>query len=156
MHLFLLNSILANEHELRPGESQAREERTKRFEDWKVPPGQEPTAQTDVFQPMHGLKLVIKEDVLPQEQLPKFPAVERLAEKGVLAVDTWNSKREIVNFKATIEVPMLGSIIENSGDALDKSHMPLGWPLPIDGALRQFCSHKTATIQELDNCKSMT
>ena len=76
---------------------------------------------------------------------------KRLAEKGLLAVDTWNSKREIVNFKATIEVPMLGSIIENSGDALDESHMPLGWPLSIDGAVRQFCSHKTATIQELDS-----
>ena len=67
-------------------------------------------------------------------------------EKGLLAVDTWNSKRKIVNF-----VPMLGSIIENSGNALDESHMPLGWPLSIDGAVRQFCSHKTATIQELDN-----
>ena len=100
---------------------------------------------------MHGLKLVIKEDVLPQEQLPQFPAVERLAEKGLLAVDTWNSKREIVNFKATIEIPMLGSTIENSGDALDESHMPLGWPLSIDGAVRQNCSHKKATIQELDN-----
>ena len=52
--------------------------------------------------------------------------------------------------KVTVEVPMLGSIIENSGDALDESHMPLGWPLSIDGAVRQFCSHKTATIQELD------
>ena len=121
------------------------------FEDWKVPSGHEPTGHQDVFQPMHGLKLVIKEDVLPQEQLPQFPAVERLAEKGLLAVDTWNSKREIVNFKATIEIPMLGSIIENSGDALDESHMPLGWPLSIDGAVRQFCSHKKATIQELDN-----
>ena len=81
----------------------------------------------------------------------EISSVERLAEKGLLAVDTWNSKREIVNFKATIEVPMLGSIIENSGDALDESHMPLGWPLSIDGAVRQFCSHKTATIQELDS-----
>ena len=37
------------------------------FEDWKVPPRQEPTAQPGTFQPMHGLKLVIKEDVLPQD-----------------------------------------------------------------------------------------
>ena len=81
------------------------------FEDWKVPPGHEPTTQPGTFQPMYGLKLVIKED-LPQEQLPRFFAVERLAEKGLLAVDTSNSKREIINFKATIEVPMLGSIIE--------------------------------------------
>ena len=121
------------------------------FEDWKVPSGQEPNNPQDVFQPMHGLKLVIKEDVLPQEQLPQFPAIERLAETGLLAVDTWNSKREVVNFKATIEIPMLGSTIENSGDVLDESHMPLGWPLSIYGAVRQNCSHKKATIQELDN-----
>ena len=64
-------------------------------------------------------------------------------------MDTWNSKREIVNFNATIEILILGSTIENSGDALDESHMPLGWPLSIDGAVRQNCSHKKATIQAL-------
>ena len=62
-------------------------------------------------------------------------------------MDTWNSKGEIVNFKATIEIAILGSIIENSGDALDESHMPLGWPLSIDGAVR----HYKKAIQELDN-----
>ena len=100
---------------------------------------------------MHGLKLVIKEDALPQGELPHFPALAMLAERGLLAGDTWNSKREQVNLKATIDVPMLGSIIENNGDALDESHMPIGWPLFIDGAVRQFCVHKTATVQELDN-----
>ena len=29
--------------------------------------------------------------------------------------------------------------------------MPLGWPLSIDGAVRQFCMHKRATIQELND-----
>lgn len=29
--------------------------------------------------------------------------------------------------------------------------MPLGWPLSIDGAVRQFYMHKKATIQELDS-----
>ena len=82
------------------------------FEDWKVFLGQEPNNPEDVFQPMHGLKLVIKEDVLPQEQLPQFSAVERLAETGLLTVDTWNSKREEVNFKATIEIPMLGAKLQ--------------------------------------------
>ena len=43
---------------------------------------------------------------------------------------------------------MLGTMIESSGDTLDKSHMPLGWPMSVDGALRQFCKD---TIQELDN-----
>ena len=46
---------------------------------------------------------------------------------------------------------MLETIIEKSGDALDESHMPLGWPLTVDGAVRQFCGHKRATVQELDS-----
>ena len=100
---------------------------------------------------MHGLKLVVKEDVVPQEQMPHSPAVEKLAAKGLLAVETWNNKRAMINFKATIEVPMLGTMIESCGDTLDESHMPLGWPMSIDGAVRQFCMHKRDTIQELDN-----
>ena len=116
-----------------------------------MPQAQTTAGHQDEPQPMHGLKLVIKEDALPQEELPHFPALAMLAERGLLAGDTWNSKREQVNFKATIDVPMLGSIIENNGDALDESHMPIGWPLSIDGAVRQFCGHKTATVQELDN-----
>ena len=49
---------------------------------------------------MHGHKLVIKEDALPH-----FPALAILAERGLLAGDTWNSKREQVNLKATIFFP---------------------------------------------------
>ena len=56
----------------------------------------------------HGLKLVIKEDVMPQEQMPHFPALEKLAANGFLSVETWNNKRAMLNFKATAEVPMLG------------------------------------------------
>ena len=118
------------------------------FEDWKTPSQQDPS-DANAFQPMHGLKLVIKEDVVPQEQMPHFPAVEKLAAKGLLAVETWNNKRAMINFKATIEVPMLGTMIESCGDTLDESHMPLG-PMSIDGAVRQFCMHKRDTIQELD------
>ena len=70
------------------------------------------------FQPMHGLKLVIKEDVVPQEQL----SIKKLAAKGLSAVEIWNSKRAMINFKATVEVPMLGSMIERCGDTLDESH----------------------------------
>ena len=46
---------------------------------------------------------------------------------------------------------MLGTMIESCGDTLEESHMPLGWPLSIDGAVRQFCMHKRATIQELND-----
>ena len=119
------------------------------FEDWKIP-SQQDLGDPSSFQPMHGLKLVVKEDVVPQEQMPHFPAVEKLAANGLLAVETWNNKRAMINFKATIEVPMLGTMIESCGDTLDESHMPLGWPMSIDGAVRQFCMHKRDTIQELN------
>ena len=37
-------------------------------------------------------------------------------------------------------MPMLGTIIEQNGDGLlEQSHMPVGWPLHIDGAVRQNC-----------------
>ena len=49
---------------------------------------------------------------------------------------------------------MLGTIIEQNGDGLlEQSHMPVGWPLHIDGAVRQncaHCAHRDATLQELD------
>ena len=47
---------------------------------------------------------------------------------------------------------MLGTIIEKNGDGLlEDSHMPVGWPLHIDGAVRQYCIHRSATLQELDD-----
>ena len=72
---------------------------------------------------------------------------------GVVPAPFWcwfARNANLINFLATIEILMLGSIIESCGDTLDESHMPLGWPMSIDGAVRQFCMHKTATIQELD------
>ena len=51
-----------------------------------------------------------------------------------------------------IDVPMLGTIIEENGDGLlEDSHMPVGWPLHIDGAVRQCCIHRAASLQELDD-----
>ena len=47
------------------------------FEDSKTP-SQPGRGDSTPFQPMHGLKLVIKEDVMPQEQMPHFPALEKL------------------------------------------------------------------------------
>ena len=40
-------------------------------------------------QPLHGLKLVIKEEVLPMKDQPEFPALALLAARGLLAPDTW-------------------------------------------------------------------
>ena len=103
-------------------------------------------------QPLHGLKLVIKEEVLPATDQPQFQSLELLASRGLLAPDTWKCKRAQVSLKATIDVPMLGTIIEQNGDGLlEDSHMPVGWPLHIDGAVRQCCIHRTASLQELDD-----
>ena len=47
---------------------------------------------------------------------------------------------------------MLGTIIEENGDGLlEDPHMPVGWPLYIDGAVRQCCIHRAASLQELDD-----
>ena len=102
-------------------------------------------------QELHGLKLVIKEEAVPQKDQPKFPALAFLAERGLLAPDAWNCKRNQVSLKATIDVPMLGTIIETNGDRLDDSHMPIGWPLFIDGAVRQCCVHRNATVQDMED-----
>ena len=34
---------------------------------------------------------------------------------------------------------------------LEDSYMPVGWPLHIDGAVRQCCIHRAASLQELDD-----
>ena len=90
-------------------------------------------------QEMHRLKLMIREEIMPQDELPSFPALAHLAESGFLAPDAWNCRKLQVSLKVAIDVPMLGTIIETNGDNLDDSHMPIGWPLLIDGAVRQFC-----------------
>ena len=103
-------------------------------------------------EPMHGLKSVIKEEALPLKEQPEFPALAELAKRGLLAPDAWSCKRAQISLKATIDVPMLGTIIEQNGDGLlEQSHMPVGWPLHIDGAVRQSCAHRDTTLQELDN-----
>ena len=126
------------------------------FEDIAAPkdttpqPNQDPQWQQP--QPLHGLKLVIKEEVLPMKDQPEFPSLELLAARGLLAPDTWKCKRAQISLKATIDVPMLGTIIEQNGDGLlEDSHMPVGWPLHIDGAVRQCCIHRSASQQELDD-----
>ena len=117
------------------------------FEDWKVSPKQDRADQPGTFQPMHGPS---KTTWCHRSNYPTSQAVEHLAAQGLLAVETWNNKRAMINFKATVEVPILGTIIESCGDTLEESHMLLGWSISVDGAVRQFCMHKRDTIQELD------
>ena len=67
-------------------------------------------------EPMHGLELVIKEDALPLKEQPEFPALAELARRGLLTPDAWSCKRAQISLKVTIDVPMLGTIIEQNGD----------------------------------------
>ena len=97
---------------------------------------------------MHGLKLGVKEEALLLKERPEFPALAELAKRGLLASDAWSCKRAQISLKATIDVPMLGTIIDG---LLEQSHVPVGWPLHIDGAVRQSCAHRDTTLQELDD-----
>ena len=83
--------------------------------------------------------------------MPSFLALAHLAESGFLAPDAWNCRKLQVSLKVAIDVPMLGTIIETNGDNLEDSHMPTGWPLLIDGAVRQFCVHRYSTIQDMQD-----
>ena len=70
---------------------------------------------------------------------------KKLAGRGVLAPDTWKCKRA-----QAIDVPMLGTIIEENGDGLlEDSHMPVGWPLHIDGAVRQCCISQSCELTRI-------
>jgi len=58
--------------------------------DTTLQPNQDPQGQQS--QPLHELKLVIKEEVLPTNDHPEFPSLELLATRGLLAPDTWKCK----------------------------------------------------------------
>jgi len=71
---------------------------------------------------------------------------------GKHQIPTWLLFRPNAMSYGTIDVPMLGTIIEQNGDGLlEDSYMPVGWPLHIDGAVRQCCIHRAASLQELDD-----
>ena len=104
---------------------------------------------------MDGLRLIFKEDALPLQKQPKFEALAEVAKRGLLAAETWQSNRPHISLKTTIDVPLLGTVIEQNGDGLlEDSLMPVGWPLHLDGAVKQRCVHRTTTLQELDDLLS--
>ena len=73
----------------------------------------------------------------------------------ILSPQTWQCNRPRISLKTSIDVPMLGDIIEKNGDGLlEESHMPTGWPLHIDEAVRQRCIHRDTTLLELDDLLS--
>ena len=81
---------------------------------------------------------------------PKWDCRQRL-----LASETWQCNRSHISLKATIDVPLLGTVIEQNGDRqLDDSLMPVGWPPHLDGAVKQWCVHRTTTFQELTDLLS--
>ena len=97
---------------------------------------------------------MIREEILPQDELPSFAALAHPPKSGFLAPDAWNCRKLQVTLKVAIDIPMLGTIIETNGDNLDDSHMPIGWPLLIDEAVRQFCVHSYSTIQDMQDMLS--
>jgi len=98
---------------------------------------------------------MIKEEALIISDQPSFRAVAELAKRGLLSPETWQCNRPRISLKTSIDVPMLGDIIEQNGDGLlEESHMPAGWPLHIDGAVRQRCIHRDTTLLELDDLLS--
>ena len=96
------------------------------FEDPTIPQGSVTDSVQGPPESMHGLQLMIREDASPLREQPNFPALKELAQRGMLAPETWNCKRAQINFKALIDVPMLGTVIEQNGDGLlEESHMSL-------------------------------
>ena len=48
------------------------------------------TVAKTTAEPMHGLRLIIKEDVLPISDYPQFEAIAEVAKRGLLAPETWH------------------------------------------------------------------
>ena len=110
---------------------------------------------SNTLEPMHGLRLIIKEDALPLREQPNIEALAEVASRGLLAAETWQCNRPHISLKSTIDVPLLGTVIEQNGDGLlEDSQMPVGWPLHLDGAVKQRCVHRTTTLQELNDLLS--
>ena len=112
-------------------------------------------AASSALEPMHGLRLTIREDALPLREQPRFEALAEVASRGLLAAETWQCNRAHISLRATIDVPLLGTVIEQNGDGLlEDSLMPVGWRLHLDGAVKQRSVHRTTTLQALNDLLS--
>ena len=72
------------------------------------------TVAKTAAEPMHGLRLIIKEDVLPLSNHPKFEALAEVSKRGLLAPETWHCNRPYINLKTTIDVPPLGTVMSRT------------------------------------------
>ena len=59
---------------------------------------EEETVAKTAAEPIHRLRL-IKEDVLPLSNHPKFEALAEVAKRGLLASETWHCNRPYINLK---------------------------------------------------------
>ena len=87
------------------------------FQDTTAIRGPPPSAGQGTPEPMHGLRLMIKEEALIISDQPSFPAVAELAKRALLSPETWQCNRPRISLKTSIDVPMLGDIIEQKGRA---------------------------------------
>ena len=72
----------------------------------------------NTLEPMHGLRLKIREDALPLREPPQFEALSEIVSRGLLAAETWQCNRAHISVRATIDVPLLCTIIEQNEDGL--------------------------------------
>jgi hypothetical protein len=89
----------------------------------------EPTshAEQEQHEPMHGLKLVVKEEALP-ERTAGIPSTSRTGQTRSARSGHMELQTRQISLKASIDVPMLGTIIEQNGAGLlEQSHMPVGY-----------------------------
>ena len=102
---------------------------------------------------MHGLKLGNQRGSIAPERAAGIPSTSRtgqtrFARSGHIELQTSANQPESLD-RCT---DLLGTIVEQNGDGLlEQSHMPVGWLLHIDGAVRQSCAHRDTTLQELDD-----
>ena len=101
-------------------------------------------------EPMHGLRLIIKEDVLPLSNHPRFEALAEVSKRGLLAPENMALQSSVHQPQDHGRRASPGTVIEQNGDGcLEDSLMPVG-PLHLDGAVKQRCLHRTTTLSELN------
>ena len=65
-------------------------------------------------------------------------------------MENWQRNRPRTGLTATIDVPLLCTMIENYGDGqLDDMLMPVGWPLHLEGVVRQWRLHRGTKFSDL-------
>ena len=55
----------------------------------------------NTLDPMHDLRLTIREDAIPLREQPNFAALDEIAARGLLAAETWQCNRSHISLKAT-------------------------------------------------------